>query len=337
MRLPEYNLRVKTNYALGYPFVRSQMLRILRKHKIDLLHVQCVSANAHYASIASRALGLPLIVTSQGERTMDAQRVYEKSPFINKVLRRALAEADRVTACSRDTLEDLERFTGKTFGARGSVIYNGVRLEDFVEGAAYRHPRPYILGIGRHVKQKGFDVLIEAFAAAGLGSYDLLLAGDGPERTDLEALARKVLIEARVKFIGRADRATAVGLFRGCEFFVLPSRQEPLGIVNLEAMAAGKAVIASGTGGVPEIVTDGETGLLVAPGDAEALSGALRRLAGDTALRDRLAAGGRERVKGFAWGAVAASYREIYEAALAGGGSAETGMDPAPVPILNAE
>jgi len=313
------------------------MLQILRKHKIDLLHVQCVSANAHYASIASRALGLPLIVTSQGERTMDAQRVYEKSPFINKVLKRVLAEADRVTACSRDTLEDLERFTGKTFGARGSVIYNGVRLEDFEGVEAYRHPRPYILGIGRHVKQKGFDVLIEAFAAAGLGSYDLLLAGDGPERVELERLARKVLIEAHVKFIGRADRATAVGLFRDCEFFVLPSRQEPLGIVNLEAMAAGKAVIASRTGGVPEIVTDGETGLLVAPGDAGALAGALRRLAGDGALRERLEAGGRERVKGFAWEAVAGSYRQIYESALARGGRAETGMDPAPVPLLNAE
>jgi glycosyltransferase involved in cell wall biosynthesis len=212
-----------------------------------------------------------------------------------------------------------------------------VRLEDFEGVEAYRHPRPYILGIGRHVKQKGFDVLIEAFAAAGLGSYDLLLAGDGPERVELERLARKVLIEAHVKFIGRADRSTAVGLFCGCEFFALPSRQEPLGIVNLEAMAAGKAVIASRTGGVPEIVTDGETGLLVAPGDAGALAGALRRLAGDGALRERLEAGGRERVKGFAWEAVAGSYRQIYESALARGGRAETGMDPAPVPLLNAE
>jgi glycosyltransferase involved in cell wall biosynthesis len=146
-----------------------------------------------------------------------------------------------------------------------------------------------------------------------------------------------MLIEARVKFIGRADRATAVGLFRGCEFFVLPSRQEPLGIVNLEAMAAGKAVIASRTGGVPEIVTDGETGLLVPPGDAAALAGALRRLTGDTALRECLADGGRERVKAFAWEAIAGSYREIYEAALAGSGRAETGMDPARVPLLNAE
>jgi glycosyltransferase involved in cell wall biosynthesis len=337
MRMPEYNLRVRTNYALAYPFVRARMLRILRQHKIDLIHVQCVSANGHYASIASRALRIPLIVTSQGERTMDAERVYEKSPFMNTVLRRALAQADCITACSRDTLQDLERYTATTFGPRGSVIYNGIRLEDFQGVDPYSHPRPYILGIGRHVSQKGFDLLIQAFAASGLGSYDLLLAGDGPERKVLEQLAQKLLIEERVKFLGRADRATAVALFRGCEFFVLPSRQEPLGIVNLEAMAAGKAVIASKTGGVPEIVADGETGLLVPPGDAESLAGALRRIAGDRALRERLAAGGRERVRRFTWDAVAASYHQIYEAALAGRRSAPSGVAPAPVPLWNAE
>jgi glycogen synthase len=337
MRMPEYNLRVRTNYALGYPWVRARMLRILRHHKIDLMHVQCVSANGHYASIAARALGLPLIVTSQGERTMDAERVYEKSPFINGVLRRILSEADRVTACSRDTLEDLEQFTGTKFGERGSVVYNGIRLEDFRGAEPYLHPRPYILGIGRHVLQKGFDVLIEAFAAAGLGSHDLLLAGDGPERQNLEGLARKMHLDARVHFLGRADRATAVALFRGCAFFALPSRQEPLGIVNLEAMAAGKAVIASRTGGVPEIVADGETGLLVPPADSAALAGALRRVAGDEALRERLGNGGRERVQRFTWEAVASTYRQIYENALAGRRSAPAGMVPAPVPLWNAE
>jgi glycosyltransferase involved in cell wall biosynthesis len=268
---------------------------------------------------------------------MDAERVYEKSPFLNSVMRRLLAEADWVTACSRDVLEDLERYSGAKFGQRGAVIYNGVRLEDFQGVEPLRRARPYILGIGRHVHQKGFDVLIEAFAAAGLGSYDLVLAGDGPERNELEALAQKLLPDGRVNFLGRADRSKAVALFRGCSFFVLPSRQEPQGIVNLEAMAAGKAVIASRTGGVPEIVADGETGLLVPPGDVGALAGALRRLAGDEALRERLAAGGEERVRRFTWEAVAAAYRKIYEGVLAGRRSTSAGLDPAPVPLWNAE
>ena len=338
MRMPEYNLRVRLNYAVGYPWVRARMLRILRRHRIDLLHVQCVSANGHYASIAARALGLPLVVTSQGERTMDAERVYEKSPFINGVLRRLLAEADRVTACSRDTLEDLESFSRSSFGARGSVIYNGIRLEDFEGVEPYRHPRPYILGMGRLVRQKGFDLLIEAFAASGLESHDLLLAGEGPERRDLERLARILPAGSRVKFLGRADRATAVALFRGCAFFVLPSRREPLGIVNLEAMAAGKPVIASRTGGVGEIVADGATGLLVPCEDIGALTCALRRLAGDGTLRERLGAAGRERVRQFTWESVAASYRRIYEEAMVGKRTIAASQPmSAQVPILEAE
>ena len=337
MRMPEYNLRVRLNYALGYPFVRARMLRILRRHRIDLIHVQCVSGNGHYAAIAARALHIPLIVTAQGERTMDAERVYEKSPFLNSVLRRLIKEADQITACSRDTLEDLERYGAVQFGERGSVIYNGIRLEDFDGIEPYRHPRPYILGIGRQVHQKGFDVLLEAFARSGLQSHDLLLAGEGAEREELAALARKLRLEACVHFIGRADRSKAVALFRGCDFFVLPSRQEPMGIVNLEAMAAGKAVVASRTGGVPELVIDGETGLLLPPGEPGPLAEALQRMAGDAALRERMGAAGRERVRQFTWQAVAGSYRTIYEKAVAEKGRRTAGMIPAPVPALNAE
>jgi len=337
MRMPEYNLRVRFNYAVGYPLVRSRMLGILRRHKIDMIHVQCVSANGHYGAIAAHALGLPLVVTSQGERTMDAERVYEKSPFINKVMRDLLARADCVTACSRDTLEDLEQWSGIQLGARGSVIYNGIRINDFDGAEPCAHPRPYILGIGRHVRQKGFDILIEAFAASGIKTHDLILAGDGAEHAQLGDLARKLLGEGTVHLIGRADRKKAVALFTGCSFFVLPSRQEPLGIVNLEAMAAGKAVIASRTGGVPEIVADGETGLLTTPADVPALAAALQKLAGDAALRDRLGCAGRERVKNFTWESVATAYRQVYDAALAGRRGAMAGIPSAPVPALNAE
>jgi glycosyltransferase involved in cell wall biosynthesis len=317
--------------------VRAQMLAILRRHKIDIVHVQCVSANGHYGAIAARALGLPLVVTSQGERTMDAERVYEKSPFINKVLRDLLARADSFTACSRDTLEDLEKWSGITLGSRGSVIYNGIRIDDFDGAKPFAHPRPYILGIGRHVHQKGFDVLIEAFAASGIKTHDLFLAGDGAENASLQSLARSLLGEAGVHFLGRADRRTAAALFTGCSFFVLPSRQEPLGIVNLEAMAAGKAVIASRTGGVPEIVADGETGLLVPPGNIPELATALQKLAADPALRERLGRAGRERVKNFTWDAVATAYRGIYDAALATRRGAMAGMPSAQVAVLNAE
>ena len=312
MRTPEGTLKARVKYHATSGATRRDMLGILRKHKSDLLHVQCVSVNGYYAHLAHEALGLPLIVTAQGERTMDATRVYERSSFLNQTLRTLLAEAAHVTACSRDTLCDIETFYGQPIGARANVVYNGIRLDDFADPTPYSHARPYLLGIGRHVPQKGFDVLLRAFAQATLPAHDLLLAGDGPERAGLEELSRSLGLTNRVRFLGRADRAAAVSLFHGCDFFVLPSRQEPQGIVNLEAMAAGKAVLAARVGGVPEIVQDGVTGLLVPGDDAPALAQAMTRLAADASLRQSLGAAGRERAQQFDWAAIAEQYLSLY-------------------------
>jgi glycosyltransferase involved in cell wall biosynthesis len=281
-----------------------------------LIHVQCVGANGLYALAARKALGLPLVLSVQGERTMDAAAVYERLPSLNRALRALINEACAITACSRDTLADLEQWWGQPLGARASVMYNGIRLEDFEGVAPHVHPRPYLLAIGRVVAQKGFDILIEALVRARLESHDLLIAGDGPERAALEKQARETGLARRVHFLGRADRQKAIALFKGCAFFVLPSRMEPFGIVNLEAMAAGKAVVASRTGGVPEVVLDDETGLLVPPGDPAALAAAISRLVADEPLRQRLGAAGRRRVTDFTWPAIARAFHEIYAEAL---------------------
>lgn len=328
LRVPEGPWQARLRYHLTHAGVRRRLLDILRRHRIDLLHVQCVSTNGYYALLARKSLQLPLIVTAQGERTMDAGRLYERSPFMNGVLRKLLDEADYVTACSRDTLEDLERYRGEAFGARGAVVYNGIRLEDF--GGPEPQPeageRPFILGIGRLVPQKGFDVLIRAFARSGVSSHDLVIAGEGPERESLERLAADLLPPGRVRFPGRADRPAAVALFRRCAFFVLPSRIEPMGIVNLEAMAAGKAVVASRVGGVPEIVHDGETGVLVPPGDVDGLAGALSRMCSSDGLRERLGSAGRRHVQRFAWPQIADQYLALYRYVI-GRGSPATGLE----------
>ena len=311
MRTPGGSLRERAKYQLTHTASVRRMLDVLRHHKTDLLHVQCVSSNGYYAQVARRALRLPLVVTAQGERTMDAEQIYQKSAYMNRMLRALLAEADHITACSRHTLDDLEGWYGSPFGPRAQVVHNGIDLSSFAVPVPYSHPRPYILGIGRHVPQKGFDVLLQAFALAGQASHDLLLAGDGPERPALERLAADLKLGDRVRFVGRADRPAAVSLFAGCSFFVLPSRQEPQGIVNLEAMAAGKAVLATRVGGVPEIVTDGETGLLVPAEDVSALAGAIKRLTDDAPLRQRLGAAGWERAQAFGWDVIAEQYLGI--------------------------
>ena len=317
LRAPEGSPTAWMTYAGTHAVIRRRIRRILRRHSVDLIHVQCVSTNGHYAYLAAQDLNVPLIVTSQGERLMDATAVYERSAFLNATLRHLLNAADGVTACSAEVLRDLEAYAGRSLGDRAQVIYNGVSLDDFTDVATqpYRHQRPYVLALGRWVPQKGFDVLLRAFAAAVESAsfdHDLLLAGDGPERPSLSTLVAELGIADRVHLLGIADRYKAVSLYKGCSFFVLPSRYEPLGIVNLEAMAAGKALVATRVGGVPELVTDGDNGLLVEANNHRELANAMVRLASDQPLRCALGSKGRSFVGDFTWPRIAERYLECY-------------------------
>jgi len=285
--------------------------------------VQCVSSNAHYALIAKRQLGLPLVVSLQGELSMDASDLFQRSQFARSLMRTILNEADAITACSGQTLAEAEAFIGRPFGPRGQVVYNGIRLSEFTTAHPAAQARPYLLAIGRHVKQKGFDVLLRAFSqlASQFSGHDLLIAGDGSEHESLKQLAQTIGNGARVIFPGRVDHDAAVSLFAGCTLFVLPSRHEPMGIVNLEAMAAGRAVIATDVGGVPELVQHERTGLLVRPDDSAALATAMTRLLTDAAERDQLGRAGQRRAQQFDWSAIAGQYNAIYQRLCAAGTS----------------
>ena len=317
-RVPDHTWRQMGGALLFGPATLRRLCREVARHGAQLIHVQCVSSNAYYAIRVIRALRVPLVVTLQGELGMDAGGLFQRSAFARALMRDALDRADLITACSQQTLTEAEQFYGAPFGDRGRVIYNGIRLDEFHGAAPFDHPRPYILGLGRHVRQKGFDLLLRAFAEvapAQRSGHDLLIAGDGPERTSLERLAVDLGIGEVVRFLGSVDHSQAIRLFKGCSFFVLPSRHEPLGIVNLEAMAANKGVIASRVGGVPEIVVDGEQGILVPGEDVQALSSAMGRMMGDPALRQRFGAAAGDHVRQFDWAAIAGQYVQVYEQA----------------------
>jgi len=312
-RVPEGSFKARFNYRLTHRAIERQMLAILKRHRIDLMHVQCISSNGYYAMLAKQATGLPLVVTAQGELTMDAGRLYQTSAFANRVLRELLEEADYITGCSRKTLDDVEKHVGKTYPRKSAVIFNGANIAEFDGVEPFAHPRPYILGIGRLVPQKGFDVLIDAYARSGVQTHDLLIAGDGPERQSLEAQARQCGLDGRVRLLGRADRTAAAALFRGCSFFALPSRtDEGLPLVSVEAMAAAKAVIGCAVGGVPESVLDNQTGLLVPHENVDALARGIALLGDDVDLRCRLGEAGRHRAASFDWPAIADQYLELY-------------------------
>jgi glycosyltransferase involved in cell wall biosynthesis len=170
------------------------------------------------------------------------------------------------------------------------VIPGGVDLSGY---AAANPLVPGVIGaMGRLEREKGFDVLLHAMTQLK-GEARLLIGGDGSQREALTALIGELGLRDRVAMSGFISDVP--GFHAQTGLFVLASRSEGMGLVFAEAMAAGRPVVATRVGGVPEVVVDGETGLLVPPDDPGALAGAIDRLLADPALAARMGEAGRRR------------------------------------------
>ena len=295
----------------------------------DVLHVVCFGPNGAYGTALARLTGLPLVVTLQGETVMDDADIFDTSRVLRSALRRGLRSAACVTGCSAFTLADAEQRFGLERG-RGLVIFNGVDVLGAHSGPSEsdagppdssdppdppdRPDRPYILALGRVVEKKGFDLLLEAYAATdrARGTFDLVIGGAGSALDPLRAQAEALGVADRVHFPGGLSRAEVARTMAGAELFVMPSRLEPFGIVVLEGWRAGVAVMATTRGGAPEFVRDGEDGVLIDPFDTAAFAEALERLVADDSHRRSVAAAGRARVAEFAWPVIAERYRTVY-------------------------
>jgi glycosyltransferase involved in cell wall biosynthesis len=174
-----------------------------------------------------------------------------------------------------------------------------------------------VLCVAALFERKGIDVLLRALSS--LSDEEpvprVWIVGDGPERPRLERLAARLGVDDRVRFLGRRD--DVADLLTACDVYVQPSRHEGLGVAALEAMAAGRPVVASRTGGLAESVVHERTGLLVPAEDPAALAESLARLLEDPALRKRLGSAGPERVtKAYSPGAMVEAYAQLYDEVL---------------------
>lgn len=314
LRFPGSGWRSWAGFLAHSLRVSSQLHRELLAAGTEVVHVQCVSNNGLYALWAARRLGLPLVVSLQGELTMDASGIYQRNRYLRWTWRQLLIHADVVTACSADSLREAQEAFSRPFGTRARVVHNGICLADFEGVTPEVRPRPYVLGLGRLVRQKGMDLLLRAFVGIEPG-HDLVIAGEGPERTTLQELVVELGLSDRVHFLGGVDHDRALRLFAGADVFVLPSRHEPQGIVVLEAMASGTPVLAARVGGVPEVVTDGQTGLLFRGSDPADLHQGLQRLLQSSELRLQLAREGKQRAQAFSWSHIADQYEQCYQQA----------------------
>lgn len=211
--------------------------------------------------------------------------------FYRPFLRFALARAVRIVVSSPAlgaSAPELQDFQSKC-----TVIPFGTELrrldspdvEKRVQDIRRKAEKPIVLFVGRLVPYKGVDVLLEALSRLDAAT---MIVGDGPQRTALEAQARALGMSERVTFLGSVGDDELAALYRACDVFVLPSvtRQEAFGVVQLEAMAAGKPVVSTDVGtGVAWVNRDGETGFVVPPRDAAALGDAVCRVLGNATLR----------------------------------------------------
>lgn len=274
------------------------------------------------AWLINRLTGVPYIVALRGGDVpgfrcegIDAfHRLL--APFTRILWRRAAAvtaNSAGLAGLARDFTPDLDI----------KVIHNGVDTMLFhpaagkpvAAGGAVR-----LLAVGRLVAQKGVDVLLDALTRPGLESAVLDVVGDGEWRSRLEAQAGGSGLAGRVNFSGWRDRDALAAVYRDADVFVLPSRDEGMPNVLLEAMASGLPVAASRVSGAEDLVTEGESGFLVPPDDPEALATALRRLIGSAELRATMGACGRRRAETqFTWRAAATAYLDLLRSS--GGGS----------------
>jgi glycosyltransferase involved in cell wall biosynthesis len=227
---------------------------------------------------------------------------------------RVMARITTTTICVAESERDAGLRAGTCRPDRTVVIHNGV-----APAPPHCPPAPglpvTVLSVGRLRAPKDFLTLVRAVSRLEPGAIRLRIAGDGPDRQALvEAVERPGLTRV-VELLGTDPDVGA--LLGAADVFVLSSVSEGLPMSVLEAMAAGVPVVASAVGGVPELVDDGETGVLVPPGDPAALAAALARLAAEPALRERLGAAGRRHAEAeFSLAAFQRAHLAVYRAAL---------------------
>jgi len=310
---PPQGATVRTLAAAGRVAVlRSALLRDPAPYVAAVQDLDPVLVHAHfgvegvYALGLARRLGRPLVTTFHGfdaTRSVGSLLQSRKPSWIHYALGRSrLAAEGDLFICVSDFVR--RRVLELGFPEERSIThYIGVDT-DAIRPAATSQCEKTVLHVARLVEVKGTHLLIEAFEriAQRDPKARLDIIGDGPLRASLEKLTRSLRLEDRVRFLGEQPHDAVLDRMHGAATVCLPSlttrsgQVEGLGMVLLEAAAAGKPVVATRHGGIPECVVDGETGFLVAERDTAALADRLLTLLSDPPLRERMGQAARRRV-----------------------------------------
>src|SRR5438874_8378951 len=274
------------------------------RHRVDHVHVHFANRAAHTAVFLKQISGIPFSVTAHGQDFM-------KDLGSDDLLREICAAAEFVAA-ETDYSRDLLRQRCPNSAAKIQRVYNGIDLERFpaprdetARPAVAPYHLPRIVSVGRLVAFKGFDELIDACAELARHRIDFFcdIIGDGRLRETLQEKVKQLDLSSRVNLLGSLSQAAVLDKLQAADIFALASTTDTQGATDvfptviLEAMASARAVVSTRLAGIPELVVDGQTGMLAPPGDSVALAHALEQLLRDPELRLRFGHSGRARIE----------------------------------------
>ena len=297
-------------------------------YPMDIIHAHSSIPIAVFAAIrCANKKNIPFVFTYHGDSQESFGSLVRRMgvSFYNKyILDKVLSLADVIVSPSEYFIDE-SRFLGK-YRDKIVVIPNGITIDEFDVPYSKEECREklglppddeIILFLGGLSPPKGPDILLKAMPKIlkNIPDARLIFVGGGGMREELEILCEKLGVEGDVKFTGFVEESLKPFYYRAANVFCLPSvmKHEIFGIVNLEAMACGVPIVASQIGGVPDVVKDGENGLLVPPRDSKILADAIIYLLENKDIREKMGNNGRRKVEGYSWERIAEETEKVYE------------------------
>jgi N-acetyl-alpha-D-glucosaminyl L-malate synthase BshA len=300
-----------------------RMHEVVRSHGLELLHCHYAIPHATSAWIAREMLqqqkhDVKIVTTLHGTDIT----IVGQDPSFNQITKFSIEKSDRLTAVS----EFLRRETYSAFGCTAcdvKVIHN------FIDPDVYNREKypalkdqfgsngPVLMHISNFRRVKRVRDVVKVFASVNEKlPGTLVMVGDGPDRPEAEEEARTLGVDSRVHFLGKIDNVAP--LLSSADLFLLPSATESFGLSALEALASGVPVVGSRAGGMPEVVRDGETGVLCEPGDVDGMASAAYSILSDRERWNAMSKLGEQDARArFSLNEIVSQYEQLYTTSLA--------------------
>lgn len=295
--------------------------QLLAKFDYDIIHTWFAVPSGPTGDYLARQANIPNMLSTAGGDIYDPSKWYtpDKNPFLGWLVKRVLHRADVVTAVSSDIVRRAKQLYD--FHGRNEVVSLGFTPTPYppADRAALGldEDKIYLVSLGRLVRRKSLDTMVETLANLGRPDVHALIIGDGPERDNLAALAASRGIADQVHFRGFVSIDEKQQLLNNADIFCLPSLHEGFGIVYVEGMQAGLPVLAATGGGQEDYLEHGKTGFLIQPRDVQALTGHLKTLCEDAELRREMGAYNKAKGGGLTMRRAANQYEDLMNELLA--------------------